>query len=61
MGTDRPRAIVLAGPNGSGKSTSASELLRRTWEVEEFVNADLIAQGLNALGRSKLPWRRDGS
>jgi predicted ABC-type ATPase len=43
-----PNLVVLAGPNGAGKSTAASVLLRGTLEVTEFVNADVIAQGLSA-------------
>ena len=40
--------IVIAGPNGSGKSTAAPALLRDYVGVTEFVNADVIAQGLSA-------------
>lgn len=40
--------VVLAGPNGGGKSTSAARLLRGALAVDEFVNADTIAQGLSA-------------
>ncbi len=43
-----PLVIVLAGPNGAGKSTSAARLLHGALAVEEFVNADTIAQGLSA-------------
>jgi len=43
-----PLAVVLAGPNGAGKSTSAARLLQGTLAVNEFVNADTIAQGLSA-------------
>jgi predicted ABC-type ATPase len=39
---------VLAGPNGAGKSTAAPFLLRGALGVTEFVNADVIAQGLSA-------------
>ena len=42
-----PNVIVLAGPNGAGKSTCAPELLRDTFHLTEFVNADVIAQGLS--------------
>ena len=42
-----PNVIVLAGPNGSGKSTSAPSLLNGMLGVTEFVNADVIAQGLS--------------
>lgn len=39
--------IVIAGPNGAGKSTTAPSLLKGTLKVTEFVNADLIAQGIS--------------
>lgn len=42
-----PSLIALAGPNGAGKSTSGPALLRDTLGITEFVNADLIAQGLS--------------
>ena len=45
--TRRPSVIALAGPNGAGKSTTAPALLKDTLGVTEFVNADLIAQGLS--------------
>ena len=48
MRDDRPHVIVLAGPNGAGKSTTAPMLLRDAFAVDEFVNADAIAQGLSA-------------
>jgi predicted ABC-type ATPase len=43
----RPNVIVLAGPNGAGKTTAAPEILQATLHVAEFVNADIIAQGLS--------------
>lgn len=48
MGTISPGVVVLGGPNGAGKSTSAARLLRGSLRVEEFVNADTLAQGLSA-------------
>ena len=48
MTNTRPHLIVIAGPNGAGKSTTAPSLLKGTLEVTEFVNADVIAQGLSA-------------
>ena len=42
-----PSLIALAGPNGAGKSTSGPALLKDTLGITEFVNADLIAQGLS--------------
>ena len=43
-----PNVIVVAGPNGAGKSTAAPSLLQDLLDVTEFVNADVIAQGLAA-------------
>jgi predicted ABC-type ATPase len=45
----RPRCIVIAGPNGAGKTTFAREYLPKVAGVVQFVNADLIAQGLAPL------------
>jgi predicted ABC-type ATPase len=42
-----PHAVVIAGPNGAGKSTMAPQLLRGKLGVQEFVNADVIAQQLS--------------
>lgn len=43
-----PLVFVIAGPNGAGKSTTAPDLLQNAFAVDEFVNADTIAQGLSA-------------
>ena len=43
-----PDVIVIAGPNGAGKSTLAPALLRDTFGILEYVNADTIAEGLSA-------------
>lgn len=48
MAPRTPLVVLLAGPNGAGKSTSAARLLHGALAVEEFVNADTIAQGLSA-------------
>ena len=48
MSEKYPHVIVIAGPNGAGKSTTAPMLLKGTLGVTEFVNADVIAQGLSA-------------
>lgn len=53
MDTMQPHIIVLAGPNGAGKSTTAPLLLRDTFAVDEFVNADAIAYGLSAFAPEK--------
>ncbi|MEJ2744215.1 MAG: zeta toxin family protein [bacterium] len=39
-------AYIIAGPNGSGKTTFANKFLPRYVKCPNFVNADLIAQGL---------------
>jgi len=44
----RTSVVILAGPNGAGKSTAAPDLLHGALEVNEFVNADVIARGLSA-------------
>jgi predicted ABC-type ATPase len=38
---------IIAGPNGSGKTTFANKFLPDYAECPNFVNADLIAQGLS--------------
>lgn len=48
-----PQLVVLAGPNGAGKSTSAPSLIAETLGITDFVNADVIAQGLSAFGRER--------
>ncbi len=43
---------IIAGPNGSGKTTFANEFLPEYAKCPNFVNADLIAQGLSPFS----PW-----
>ena len=45
----QPRCIVIAGPNGAGKTTFAREYLPKVAGLVQFVNADLIGQGLSPL------------
>ncbi len=40
------KCYIIAGPNGAGKTTFAKEFLPIEAECLNFVNADLIAQGL---------------
>ena len=42
-----PEIFVLSGPNGAGKSTTATVLVPESLGIQQFVNADLIAQGLS--------------
>ncbi len=45
--SETPVAIMLAGPNGAGKTTTAMTLFRESFRNVEYVNADVIAQGLS--------------
>jgi predicted ABC-type ATPase len=45
---DKQRKIlIIAGPNGAGQTTFATEFLPREAECPNFINADLIAEGIN--------------
>ena len=48
MGEANPQIVIIAGPNGVGKSTLAPAILRDTFALLEFVNADTISAGLSA-------------
>lgn len=52
-----PRVVVIAGPNGAGKSTTAPPVVRKAFGIEEFVNADIIAQGLSVLAPQTAAFR----
>ena len=41
------RIIIIAGPNGAGKTTFANQILAGDQAGYPFVNADIIARGLN--------------
>jgi predicted ABC-type ATPase len=43
----RPNVYIIAGPNGVGKTTFAREFLPNYADCKNFVNADLIAQGMS--------------
>lgn len=47
---NRPNLYIIAGPNGAGKTTFAKEFLPLYAKCKNFVNADLIAQGLAPFG-----------
>ena len=42
-----PSLYVIAGPNGAGKTTFAREFLRNYADCKNFINADLIAEGVS--------------
>ena len=41
------KILIIAGPNGAGKTTFATEFLLNEADCPTFVNADLIASGVN--------------
>ena len=51
------RAIIIAGPNGAGKTTFAMELLPNEANISTFINADLIAAGLDPLQPERASFR----
>lgn len=42
-----PKAYIIAGPNGAGKTTFARDFLPSFATCRNFINVDLIAQGLS--------------
>ncbi len=50
----RKKCYIIAGPNGAGKTTFANEFLPVEAECLNFINADLIAQGLSPFRPSKV-------
>ncbi len=49
-----PKIILIASCNGAGKSTLAPHLLRDTFGLTDYVNADTLAQGLSAFALEKV-------
>lgn len=45
--TPSKNILIIAGPNGAGKTTFATEFLPNEGDCPTFVNADMIAAGLN--------------
>lgn len=65
MPNSNPQVLIVAGPNGAGKSTIAREVVRDTFGIRKYVNADTIARGLaefdpwsvrSEAGRIMLEW-----
>jgi len=50
----KKKCYILAGPNGAGKTTFANEFLPIEAECLNFINADLIANGLSPFQPSKM-------
>jgi predicted ABC-type ATPase len=51
--SESPRIVIIAGPNGAGKTTFAQEYLPREAGLPDFINVDLIAQGLSPFAPDK--------
>ena len=47
------KVVIIAGPNGSGKTTFALEFLPNEADCPNFINADLLASGLNPFAPEK--------
>ena len=52
-----PRVYIVAGSNGAGKTTFAMEYLPKFAGQVDFINADLIAQGLSPLDADQMAFR----
>ncbi len=50
----KKKCYILSGPNGAGKTTFANEFLPIEAECLNFINADLIAQGLSPFQPDKM-------
>ncbi|MEE9368340.1 MAG: zeta toxin family protein [Pontiella sp.] len=50
----QPTCYVIAGPNGAGKTTFALRYLPELTGCKNFINADLIADGLSPLDPSSV-------
>lgn len=52
-----PRILMIAGPNGAGKTTVTPRILKKAYDIVEWVNADVIAQGLSGLRPESAAWQ----
>ena len=52
-----PKLYVIAGPNGAGKTTFAREFLPNYADCKNFINADLIAQGVSPFSPETVAFR----
>ena len=55
--TPAKRILIIAGPNGAGKTTLAMELLPNEANIPTFINADLLAAGLDPLNPERAAFR----
>jgi predicted ABC-type ATPase len=52
-----PSVYIIAGPNGAGKTTFAREFLPNYADCKNFINADLIAQGVSPFSPRAVAFR----
>ena len=52
-----PSVYLVAGPNGAGKTTFATEFLPNYADCKNFINADLIAQGVSPFSPEAVAFR----
>jgi predicted ABC-type ATPase len=52
-----PKVYIIAGPNGAGKTTFAREFLPHYADCTNFINADLIAQGVSPFSPDTVAFR----
>jgi len=52
-----PSVYIIAGPNGAGKTTFAREFLPNYADCKNFINADLIAQGVSPFSPEAVSFR----
>jgi len=55
--TGQKKIVIIAGPNGAGKTTFAREFLPREAECPDFINVDLIAEGLSPFNPQRAGFR----
>ena len=53
----QPKIIIIAGPNGAGKTTFARQFLPQEAGCPDYINLDLIAQGLSPFAPEKAALR----
>jgi predicted ABC-type ATPase len=53
----QPLCVILAGANGSGKTTVSSTILKEELGVLNYLNADVLAQGLSGFSVDEVAFK----